>query len=140
MALAESNEARAAETRRLHVLVVEDDALAGECLKRQLEDERFVVDIREDGAAAVRDVLRLRPDIIVMDLGLPVIDGWAATRLIRQRARSLPGYRPHIIVLSGNDDAESRKRAFAAGCDEYVVKTSDVRGALRAYVTRQTWK
>jgi two-component system response regulator len=106
-------------------------------LKEQLENDRFRVDVREDGASAVRDVLRLRPEVILMDLGLPVIDGWAATKLIRQRARSVPdGYRPYIIVLSGRDDAEARRRAFAAGCDEYVVKTTDVRGALRAYVTR----
>lgn len=122
----------------VHVLLVEDDSLEGEFLKRQLEAADLRVDVREDGAAAVRDVLRLRPEVIVMDLGLPIIDGWAATKLIRARARSIrEGYRPYIIARSGHEDAESRRRAFDAGCDEYVVKTTDIRGALRAYVARR---
>jgi CheY-like chemotaxis protein len=123
---------------RLRVLVVEDDVDQRESLVAQLEAMDCRIVIARNGAEAVRSAVALRPHIVLMDLGLPGIDGWDAIREIRDRVGVGPRpYGPHIIVLSSNVDADARRRAFEAGCNEYVVKPLDISGALRAYMMRR---
>src|SRR5688572_13128436 len=123
------------KTQPLHVLVVEDDEDTRLPEAELLSVLGCRVDVAGDGAAAVEQALELEPQVILMDLSVPVIDGFEATRQIRRRARS--DYHPHIIALSGYGDDASRERAFEAGCDEFIQKpATDLRTPLRAYVAR----
>ena len=117
----------------LHVLLVEDDDAQRDVLAVLLQELGCRVDIAPDGANGTRLAARLKPDVVIMDLGLPRMDGWEAIRAIRSGAT---GRRLHLIVLSALSDARSRQLAFEAGCNEYMVKPADVRGALRAYVSK----
>jgi CheY-like chemotaxis protein len=117
----------------LHVLVVDDDAVQREIAVELLGALGCRVEIATDGAGAVRNATSLRPDVILMDLGMPTIDGWDAIRRIRQLPVSPP---PHIMVVSALADARARQLAFEAGCNEYLVKPADVRSAVTAYVVR----
>jgi CheY-like chemotaxis protein len=117
----------------LRVLVVDDDPVQREIAVELLGTLGCRVEVATDGAGAVRNTSTLRPDLILMDLGMPTIDGWAAIRRIRRLAEPPP---PHIIVLSALADARARQLAFEAGCNEYLVKPADVRGAVTAYVAR----
>jgi CheY-like chemotaxis protein len=117
----------------VHVLVVDDDLEQLAHLQSLLRDLGCRVDVAADGAKAVREGRRLDPDVIFMDLGMPVLNGWDAIREIRRER----GARVYIIAVSAYEDADSRQRAFAAGCDEYIIKPLDVCGAVRAYVYRK---
>jgi CheY-like chemotaxis protein len=76
-----------------------------------------------NGLEAVEVTRREHPDLILMDIGLPVMDGFAATRTIRNE-KDLAGVR--IVAVSAHATAEYRVRAVAAGCDEYVTKPVDL--------------
>jgi DNA-binding response OmpR family regulator len=89
--------------------------------------ENFSVLEAVDGADALRLALDERPDIILMDLTLPVVDGVIATREIREQ-RTI-GKTP-IIFLSGRAEPAGRQAAFAAGCDEFVVKPINIDDVL----------
>jgi CheY-like chemotaxis protein len=109
------------------VLVVEDHDDTRRMLRTILEMENFSVLEAVDGADAFRLALKERPDIILMDLTLPVIDGVTATREIRKQ-RTI-GKTP-IIFLSGRAEPAGRQAAFAAGCDEFVVKPINIDDVL----------
>lgn len=119
----------------IHVLVVEDDADHRNDLRTLLIDAGHRMDVAADGLDAVKKVVALDPDVVLMDLGMPVMDGWTAIREIRRRASK---NRPYVIALSAHAHAHARKEAFYAGCNEYIVKPLDVRGALRAYAWRRS--
>lgn len=119
---------------QLHVLVVDDDDVERADLAALVLGLGCHVDISNDGATAVRDVEKLKPDVVLMDLGMQVMDGWNAIRRIREVPTNR---RPYVIAFSGFSGARERERAFEAGCNEYIVKPLDVRGALRAYVARR---
>ena len=121
------------DLRALHVLVVEDANEEREQLVDLLKRVGCRVDVAVDGGQAVLRTAALRPRVVLMDLGLPKIDGWEAIRLIRHSM----GKEPYIIALSAFEDGRCRQLAFEAGCDEYVVKSLDVLGALRAFVARR---
>jgi DNA-binding response OmpR family regulator len=113
------------------VLIVEDDPALQAGLRVALVAAGYHVTVAEDGAEGVRRARSMDPDVIVFDMGLPIIDGWEAVRLVRTSTK-----RPRIIALSGMDDARSRQRAFDAGCDEFIAKpfaVPDLLGALRAH-------
>jgi CheY-like chemotaxis protein len=105
------------------VLVAEDYEDARELFVQCLADAGFEVHEAEDGAAAVALARRCGAQAIVMDLHMPNVDGWEATRLIRSEV----GTGPYILAVSAVDGPESRKRAFEAGCDGYVTKPIDPR-------------
>ena len=95
------------------------------------EDERFAVAGRaRDGRAAVELAARVRPDAVVMDVEMPVLDGVDATRLLRQTAPQLP-----IVAISGHDYEERVLEIREAGADDYVRKAridDELRRALAA--------
>ncbi len=126
---------RADDLPPLHVLIVEDNDEQREVLVGLLEDLGCRVDAAIDGSDAIRQAAKLKPDVVLMDLGMPNMDGWNAIRHIRT-ARAENEHPLHVIALSAFSDARARQLAFEAGCNEYVVKPSDVRGALRAFVMR----
>ncbi len=104
-----------------NILVVEDIELNRDLLVQLLEDDYEVV-TANDGAAGIAAAEELRPDVILMDLSLPVIDGWEATRRIKanRELKTIPVIAVTAHAMQG--DAES---ARAAGCDDYLTKPVD---------------
>ena len=114
------------------ILLVEDNDMNRDMLSRRLIREGFEVVVGEDGAQAVAKAASDHPDIILMDLGLPVMDGWEATRAIKADAHtaSIP-----IIALTAHATAEDRHQAFEAGCDDYDTKPVDLARLLKKIQT-----
>ena len=104
------------------VLVVEDFEDNRFMMRRLLEMSGYRVVEAVNGNQAVEAAARERPDIILMDLSLPQLDGLAATRRIREQqgARRVP-----IVAVSAHDSADFHAEALAAGCNEYVTKPID---------------
>ena len=105
------------------VLYVEDNDDNVYMLKTRLElEEGFEVLVAADGAAGVAMAAAERPDLVLMDLNLPVVDGWEATR----RLKADPGTRGiPIIALTAHAMAGDHERALAAGCDGFDTKPID---------------
>jgi two-component system, cell cycle response regulator DivK len=105
------------------ILVVEDNEVNQRILVRRLERRGFEVVVAGDGAAGVAVAEAELPDLILMDMSLPVLDGWEAT----QRIKSLPGTRGiPVIALTAHAMVGDREQAIAAGCDDYDVKPIDI--------------
>lgn len=104
---------------RKRVLVVDDFDDAREMYAEYLEFVGFEVDTARNGVEAVEKAQDGEPDIILMDLSLPVMDGWEATRLIKQdaRTRDIP-----VMALTGHVLAGNAEHAKEAGADEFVAK------------------
>jgi two-component system cell cycle response regulator DivK len=109
-----------AESRK--VLLVEDTEDNRQMMRKLLEMSGFEVVEAINGKEAVEVASRIRPEIILMDLSLPFIDGLAATRQIR----SLPGMGTvPIVAVSAHDTADFHSDALAAGCNAYITKPID---------------
>jgi CheY-like chemotaxis protein len=104
------------------ILCVEDNDDNLFMLHRRLSRADFEVKVAMNGAEGVEWAKTLLPDLIVMDLNLPGLDGWEATRRLKQQpeTKHIP-----IIVLSANTGEKHREKAFAAGCDAYETKPAD---------------
>ena len=103
------------------ILVVEDVEFNRDLLVQLLEDE-FEILTAVDGAAGIELAEREHPDLILMDLSLPVIDGWEATRRIKanQSVSGIP-----IIALTAHAMRGDAERALRCGCDDYLSKPLD---------------
>ena len=101
------------------VLLVEDNEMNRDMLSRRLERRGYQVVMAFDGEQGVAMAKSERPNLILMDMSLPIIDGWEATRLIKQapETRAIP-----VIALTSHAMAGDRERALAAGCDDYDSK------------------
>ena len=107
----------------MRILYVEDNDDNIYLLKMRLElIEGYAIDIAKDGMEAVAMAAANPPDVILMDLSLPVIDGWEATKRLKAdtRTASIP-----IIALTAHAMSGDRERALAAGCDEFATKPID---------------
>jgi CheY-like chemotaxis protein len=115
--------------RPLNVLLVEDNDLNRDMLVRRLARNGMVATCAVDGEDGVRQALAGRPDVILMDISLPVIDGWEAIRRIRAapETASIP-----IVALTAHVLKEDRERAEAAGCSGFVSKPIDMPVLLEA--------
>ena len=111
-----------AEGRSRTVLIVEDSEDNRFMLRRLLEMSGYSVIEARNGVEAVNLAEKEEPSLILMDLSLPIIDGLAATRLIRQfpTLKETP-----IIAVSAHDTADFQAHALEAGCDRYVTKPID---------------
>jgi two-component system, cell cycle response regulator DivK len=101
------------------ILIVEDNEMNRDMLSRRLERKGYQILIAVDGAMGV-DVTRAKmPDLILMDMSLPVVDGWEATRQIKgdESLKHIP-----VIALTAHAMANDREKAIEAGCDEYDTK------------------
>jgi len=109
------------------ILVVEDNEMNRDMLTRRLERKGFEVVIAIDGKAGIDMAASSNPDIILMDLSLPVIDGWEATRQIKANpaTQSIP-----VIALTAHAMAGDEQKALKAGCDNYDTKPIDLKRLL----------
>ncbi len=101
------------------ILLVEDNEMNRDMLSRRLARKGFDVATAEDGQRGVEMATSENPDLILMDMSLPVIDGWEATRRIKGAADT--GKIP-IIALTAHAMQSDREEALAAGCDDYDTK------------------
>jgi two-component system, cell cycle response regulator DivK len=103
------------------VLIIEDVEINTDLLIQLLEDDYELV-TAADGAAGIEAAGRTRPDVILMDLSLPVIDGWEATRRLKADPdlRHIP-----VIALTAHAMRGDEEKALAAGCDDYLTKPID---------------
>jgi CheY-like chemotaxis protein len=103
------------------ILIVEDVDFNLDLLVQLLEDD-YAIHTATDGAAGIALAEQVRPDLILMDLSLPVIDGWEATRRLKANTtlRHIP-----IIALTAHAMSGDEERAKAAGCDDYLSKPID---------------
>lgn len=101
------------------ILLVEDNELNRDMLSRRLTLRGFAISIAVDGLQAVSRATEELPDLILMDISLPELDGWEATRRIKaaEATRSIP-----VIALTAHAMAGDRERSLEAGCDEFDTK------------------
>lgn len=101
------------------ILLVEDNEMNRDMLSRRLERKAYEVIIAIDGQASVNMASSESPDLILMDLSLPVIDGWEATRRLKANpaTQSIP-----VIALTAHAMASDEQKALQAGCDDYDTK------------------
>ena len=114
------------------ILCVEDNDDNLFMLHRRLSRAGFEVKVTTNGTEAVEWAKTLLPDLILMDLNLSGIDGWEATRRLKNQpeTKHIP-----IIVLTAHYDEKSREKAFAAGCDDYDIKPIDFGGLVKKIQT-----
>ena len=101
------------------ILLVEDNEMNRDMLSRRLERRGYEVVIAVDGQQGVDLAQSTRPDLILMDMSLPVIDGWEATRQLKAKdgVKATP-----IIALTAHAMSGDREKALEAGCDDYDTK------------------
>ena len=109
------------------ILLVEDNEMNRDMLSRRLERKGYEVVIAVDGQAGVDMASSVGPDLILMDLSLPVIDGWEATRRIKADAatQGIP-----VIALTAHAMAGDEQKALEAGCDDYDTKPVELNRLL----------
>ena len=101
------------------ILLVEDNEMNRDMLSRRLERKGYLVVTAQDGKQGYLLARSETPDLILMDISLPTMDGWEVTRLLKadDSTRHIP-----IIVLTAHALVGDREKAFAAGCDDYDTK------------------
>jgi CheY-like chemotaxis protein len=104
------------------ILLVEDNEMNRDMLSRRLAKRGFEVVMAVDGAEGVSMARSAAPDLILMDMSLPVMDGWTATRMLKAdvATRGIP-----VIGLTAHAMAGDREKCLEAGCDEYDTKPVD---------------
>lgn len=107
----------------IKILLVEDNDMNRDMLSRRLLRRGYELVFAGDGQAAVEMALSESPRLVLMDMGLPVMDGWEATRRIKAdpRTRAIP-----VIALTAHAMAADRDKALAAGCDDFDTKPVDI--------------
>ncbi|MEE9607128.1 MAG: response regulator [Myxococcota bacterium] len=101
------------------ILLVEDQEMNRDMLARRLTKRGYDVEIAVDGAEGLEKAKAVSPDLILMDMSLPVIDGWEATRRLKadDATKSVP-----VVALTAHAMSTDREKALAAGCDAYETK------------------
>lgn len=111
------------------ILVVEDNMDTYELVRFILEKNGYETFLAMNGRDGVNAATKQMPDLIIMDLSMPEMDGWTATRLIKSNAQTsaIP-----LIALTAHALPGDRQRAFDAGCDEYITKPMDLLDLLES--------
>jgi two-component system, OmpR family, response regulator MprA len=116
------------------VLIVDDDAGVRRMLARTLEAEGYAVTAAADGGAALVEIERAAPDLILLDVGMPGLDGLGVTRRLRGKGDALP-----VLLLTARDAVADRVAGLDAGADDYLVKpfaTAELLARVRALLRR----
>ncbi|GAA4968476.1 response regulator transcription factor [Pseudonocardia tropica] len=119
----------------MRVLLVEDDAVLGDALRRSLVREGYPTDLVTSGSAAIAAVAEREPDVVLLDMGLPDRDGIGVCREIRERSR-VP-----ILAITGRGDVAARVQGLRSGADDYLVKpvsTEELVARIEAVLRRAT--
>jgi two-component system cell cycle response regulator DivK len=105
------------------ILLVEDNEMNRDMLSRRLKRNGYAVVIAVDGQQGVEMAASESPDLILMDMSLPVIDGWEATRRVKanEATRAIP-----VIALTAHAMAGDREKAIEAGCEDYDTKPVEI--------------
>jgi two-component system, OmpR family, copper resistance phosphate regulon response regulator CusR len=101
----------------MKILVIEDETKTARFLRRGLAEAGFVVDVARDGEDGLNLALEMEFDLIVLDLMLPVLDGWQVLSRLRERNRQ-----ELVLILTARDAVHERVRGFELGADDYLVK------------------
>ena len=120
------------------ILLVEDNEMNRDMLSRRLERRGYEVVIAVDGQEGVAAAQMHRPDIVLMDMSLPVLDGWEATRKLKAGAET---QKIPIIALTAHAMSGDREKAMGAGCDDFDTKPIDfarLLGKIEALVGKGT--
>ena len=106
------------------VLVVEDDRNIGELLQLYLEKEGYAVTIASDGGQGLQKFRAIHPDLVLLDVMMPVMDGWAVCRAIRTESQT------PIIMLTAKSETEDKITGLRTGADDYITKPFEMRELL----------
>ncbi|HEV2614360.1 MAG TPA: response regulator [Gammaproteobacteria bacterium] len=108
--------------KKIKVLIVEDDELNSDMLSQRLKRKGYDIILAVNGEEAIQIAKKKLPHIILMDMGLPILDGWEASRQLKADAatKHIP-----IIALTGHTTATDRERSIEVGCEEYESKPVD---------------
>jgi two-component system cell cycle response regulator DivK len=109
------------------ILIVEDNEMNRDMLSRRLKRKGFDVSVAIDGQQGVVMAGALMPDLILMDMSLPIKDGWTATRELKEKANTK---HIKIIALTAHAMDGDKQRALGAGCDDYDTKPIDLNRLL----------
>jgi two-component system, cell cycle response regulator DivK len=120
------------------ILLVEDNEMNRDMLSRRLERRGFEVSMAVDGREGLAKAAAEQPDLILLDMSLPVMDGWEAARLLKQRpaTATIP-----IIALTAHAMSGDRERALEVGCNDYDVKPIEFErllGKIRTQLSGKT--
>lgn len=116
------------------ILIVEDNEMNRDMLSRRLKRKGFEIEVAVDGQQGVEMATASMPDVVLMDMSLPIKDGWTATKELREN-QSTAGLR--IIALTAHAMDGDRQKAIEAGCDDYDTKPIDLKrllGKIKALV------
>ena len=119
------------------ILLVEDDVMNRDMMRERLAMQGYQVITAGDGMQAVQKAQTERPDLILMDMGLPILNGWQATHRIRSTAET---HTIPIIALTAYALDEDRRKCLSMGCDAYESKPVEFRqllGKMRALLERE---
>ena len=120
----------------MRILIVEDEPKTGDYLKQGLSEAGFVVDLVRDGPGGLHQALTEGHDLVVLDVMLPGIDGWAVLRGIRKAGKETP-----VLFLTARDDVDDRVKGLELGADDYLVKPfafSELLARVRTLLRRGT--
>lgn len=111
-----------------HILLVEDNEMLQEIISTRLELKGFRVSIAPDGKQGVEMAIKSTPQLILMDMSLPYMNGWEATEVIRgnEETKDVP-----IIALTAHALSSDRERGLAVGCNDYLTKPVDFQKLLK---------
>ena len=109
------------------ILIVEDNELNRDMLSRRLMKKGYQIVFAEDGAEGLEKIGILKPDLVLMDIGLPIMDGWEATKKAKQdpETKDIP-----IIALTAHALEQDREKAFDVGADDFDTKPVDFKRLL----------
>jgi CheY-like chemotaxis protein len=119
-----SEETTKGKENRTRVLIVEDDVDTACALAELLQELACEVSIAEDGTAAIWKAYSFRPDIILLDIGLPAMDGYRVARLLREMPELSTAL---IVAITGYGETEDKKRAYEVGIDLHLTKPVKVK-------------
>ena len=124
---------------KIKILIAEDSKLTVVGLKAMLSEtgEFEIIDVASDGQAAVKKALDLKPDIILMDIGLPLLDGIQATKIIKKKNENLK-----IVMLTSHNNDEDVLDALSAGAASYCLKDieeSELRNVIKTTFNGASW-
>jgi two-component system, OmpR family, copper resistance phosphate regulon response regulator CusR len=115
------------------ILIVEDEARVSAFLEKGLQKYGFLTTVAEDGLQAMQMAEEEDIQLLLLDLGLPIKDGWSVLRELRAQGNILP-----IIIVSAKDDEQNRRTAIACGANDYVSKPfrfSELLAKVRSHLT-----